>query len=346
MWLAPLVTPVPYDRRLSAVETGRRDEATRALLSGREPLAFSANSYALPETQVELDRHQHDALVWADSADDLGLIHGPPGTGKTRTLTAVVLAAVEKGQSVLVSAHSNRAVDNLLVGESTPRETAPETLHAAAERGDIRIARVGRNTNSPVVASSYVETSPDRADVVAATTNGAARFEENSFDLAVVDEATQASRAATLVPLACAEKLVLAGDHRQLPPYTAGEAGSDQQRPSLFETLLDRYGESAAVRLRRQYRMHEQIAAFPNETFYDGELETAEAVRERTVGDLDPVVGIDVRGDCRRHGEVSYANEREADLVVREVRRLLDAGLSPGDIGVITPYRGQRAVLR
>jgi len=65
----------------------------------------------------------------------------------------------------------------------------------------------------------------DGADVVAATTNGAAAFDRDAFDVAVVDEATQASRAATAIAHACAEKLVLAGDHRQLPPYSVTEAG-------------------------------------------------------------------------------------------------------------------------
>ncbi|MEZ3116080.1 AAA domain-containing protein [Halobaculum sp. MBLA0147] len=346
LWLAPLVTPVPYERRLDGVAAVRETPAKRALVAGRDALSFSANRFDLPETAVDLDRHQHDALVWADGADDLALLHGPPGTGKTRTLTATVLAAVEKGQSVLVTAHSNQAVDNLLVGESTPGEPAPDTLHAAAERGDLSLARVGRNSSNPVVERSYVGESVAAADVVAATTSGAAQFDRSRFDLAVVDEATQASRAATLIVLARAEKLVLAGDHRQLPPYAAGEsAATDRLRPSLFETLLDRYGADAAVSLRRQYRMHPAIAAFPSEQFYDGWLETA-ADAERTVGDLPPLAGVDVAGGERPHGTESYANDREAAVVCREVRRLLEAGLDPGSIAVITPYSGQRAVCR
>lgn len=344
LWLAPVLNPVPFERRLAAVSSVRATAEKRALVAGERPLQFSANRYDLPEAAVELDRHQHDALVWADGADDLALIHGPPGTGKTRTLTAVVLAAVRKGQTVLAAAHSNQAVDNLLAGESAPGAPEPATLHAAAERGDIQLARVGSNSDHPVVTRNYTDASVAAADVVGATTNAAAAFEPDRFDLAVVDEATQASRAATLLPFDCAQKLVLAGDHRQLPPYTPGENGRERLRPSLFETLLDRYGEEAATLLGRQYRMHPEIAAFPSGAFYGDRLETAPAARDRTVGDRRPLVGLATDGEERPVGE-SYANDREATVAVGEVRELLAAGLDPAEIAVVTPYSAQATVV-
>ncbi|MFB6176052.1 MAG: AAA domain-containing protein, partial [Halobaculum sp.] len=129
LWLAPLLNPVPFDRRIEGIESVRADERKRDLLTGNRSLRFSANRYTLPESDVDLNRHQHDALIWADGADDVVCLHGPPGTGKSRTLTAYVQCAVEKGQSVLVTAHSNQAVDNLLVGESTVGEPEPQTLH-------------------------------------------------------------------------------------------------------------------------------------------------------------------------------------------------------------------------
>ncbi|MEZ3145018.1 AAA domain-containing protein [Halobaculum sp. MBLA0143] len=344
LWLAPVLNPVPFERRLSAVSSVRATPDDRALVAGQRSLTFSANRYDLPDVRVDLDRHQRDALVWADGADDLALIHGPPGTGKTRTLTAVVLAAVQKGQTVLATAHSNQAVDNLLAGESTPASPAPGTLHAAAERDDLQLARIGRNSDHPVVTREYTDASVAAADVVGATTNAAAAFETDRFDLAVVDEATQASRAATLLPLDCAQKLVLAGDHRQLPPYAPGEDGHERLRPSLFETLLERYGRTAATLLGRQYRMHPEIAAFPSEAFYDGRLETAPAARDRTVGDRRPLIGLETDGEERAVGE-SYANDREATVVVEETQRLLAAGLEAGEIAVVTPYSGQATVV-
>jgi hypothetical protein len=354
LWLSELLNPVPFERRLDAIEAVREHEEKHAILTGSRPVAFSANRYNLPESDVDLDPHQHDALVWADSADDVACIHGPPGTGKTRTLTALVQCAVEKGQTVLVTAHSNQAVDNLLVRESTPGNPESDTLHEFAQRGDCSIARVGRNSRNRVVTEEYVGNSVATADVVAATTSGAAQFETDRFDVAVVDEATQASRPATLIAFDCAEKLVLAGDHRQLPPYSADEtAGAERLRPSLFETLLNRYGEEIAVLLRRQYRMHETIASFPNDAFYGGKLETADRNREWTVSDLPPLRGIDVTGPERQRRDFSYANEAEAAVVAEEVSRLVEesadgarpdeTALDHGEIGVITPYTAQKA---
>lgn len=347
LWLAPLLNPVPFDRRLGGIESVRADDRKHDLLTGNRPLRFSANRYNLPESAVDLNRHQHDALIWADGADDVVCLHGPPGTGKSRTLTAYVQCAVEKGQSVLVTAHSNQAVDNLLVGESTPAEPEAQTLHAFAQQGDLSIARLGQHSRNTVVEQEYVGESVAAADVVAATTSGAAAFDTDQFDVAVVDEATQASRPATLIAFDAAQKLVLAGDHRQLPPYTADETtGEEALRPSLFETLLDRYGDDIAVTLRRQYRMHETIAAFPSRAFYDGWLETADRNRTWTVGDRPAVTGIDVSGAERQHsGGYSHRNDREAEIVAREVAELLGA-LDPTEIGVVTPYTAQQTAIR
>ncbi|NHN43052.1 AAA family ATPase [Halorubellus sp. JP-L1] len=367
-WLAPLSNPVPYERRTEAIERVVADDAKRGLLAGSRPVHFAADPLSTPSVPLELNAYQRRALKWAVDAEDVVCIHGPPGTGKTRALTAFVLHAASHGQSVLVAAHSNQAVDNLLVGDSTLADPEPETLHAFAagadgepDNGDrdadddraLRVARVGRNSTNDVVDRHYATASVATADVVAATTSGAATFDADAFDVAVVDEATQASRAATAIALDRAEKLVLAGDHRQLPPYATREGANGaldpesdgeggRTRTSLFESLLDRYGDDVSVLLGRQYRMHEAIAEFPNEAFYDGDLETAAAVRDRTIDGLDPLVGVDVRGgDRQAAGEHSYANPAEAEVVVEEVRRLVEHGVAPEDVGVIATYRGQ-----
>lgn len=350
VWLHELLNPVPYRRRLAAIDQVQRDPEKRDLLAGTRPLEFTVNRYVLPESAIDLNEYQRLAVLWAESARDLVCLHGPPGTGKTRTLTAYVERAVSRGQSVLVTAHSNQAVDNLLVGDSTRDSPEADTLHAMAQDRDtdLSIARVGSNSRNRVVRERYLNRPVSESDVVAATTSGASRFGPDSFDVAVVDEATQASRPATAIVLNCARKLVLAGDHRQLPPYCADESMQEEAlHVSLFEHLLDRYGDDVSVLLRKQYRMNEAIAAFPNEAFYDGDLETAGTCREWTVDDLDPLVGVDVVGEERRptHGTSLY-NEREADAVANQVERLLESGLDPDDVGVISAYRGQIGRIR
>ncbi|WP_227259622.1 AAA domain-containing protein [Salarchaeum japonicum] len=347
-WLTSLLNPVPFQRRLDAIDAVGADDAKRALLAGTRPLGFTVNEHSDYTPTPSLNDYQRRALVWADAAEDAVCIHGPPGTGKTRTLTAYVRYAATQGQRVLVAAHSNQAVDNLLVGDSTPDSPDPDSLHGLADDAGISLARAGGNTANDVVAAEYANEPLEGADVVAATTSAAAAFDRNRFDVGVLDEATQASRPATAIVLDCARKLVLAGDHKQLPPYSASEHDTDaDSHASLFESLLERYGDGLAVPLREQYRMHEDIAAFPNEEFYDDLLETTEREESWTIGDLPALEGVDVTGP--EHQDVagnSYANPAEADAVVTEVERLRDHGLGAADVGVIAAYTGQVRLLR
>lgn len=148
VWLDVLLNPVPFERRLSAIRQVKANHEKKKLLTAQRPVEFTVNTDALSDREMQLNDYQQMALIRADSADDAVCIHGPPGTGKTRTLTAYVLEAVSQGQSVLVTAHSNQAVDNLLVGDSTPDEPEEDTLHAIAEDPDenLSIARVGGNS--------------------------------------------------------------------------------------------------------------------------------------------------------------------------------------------------------
>ena len=249
-WLTHLLNPVPFKRRTEAIRKIESTPKKRDLIVGNRPVRFEADGLSVPSADMELNEYQRHALKWADDAKDVLCIHGPPGTGKTRTLTAYVLYAVQHGDSVLVTAHSNQAVDNLLVGDSAVGDPEPDTLHAAVCRakgsdedgddGDVTgdglgIARVGRNSKNDVVRRNYTNAPVAEADIVAATTSGTAQFDTNRFDVAVVDEATQASRPATAIVLDCARKLVLSGDHKQLPPYCADESMKDERlHVSLF----------------------------------------------------------------------------------------------------------------
>jgi len=87
--------------------------------------------------------------------------------------------------------------------------------------------------------------------------------------------------------------------------------------------------------------MNREIAAFPNEAFYGGKLTHGQRNRDWTVGDLDPLVGVQVDGEERETPGGSYYNETEAAVVVKEVERLLRNGVPASRIGVVTPYSGQ-----
>ncbi|SEW19688.1 AAA domain-containing protein [Halobacterium jilantaiense] len=346
-WLRGLLNPVPYARRLDALDAVWETPEKRRLLTGERDLSVSRPP-SRRRADLALDDHQSRALALAVAADDVLCIHGPPGTGKTRTLAAVVAESVARGERVLVTAHSNQAVDNLLVGDSTPDDPDEASLHGVlGDDQSVDVARYGRHSRNRVVDEHYRQRGVATADVVAATTNGAATFDQDAFDVAVVDEATQASRAATAIAVNAAEKLVLAGDHRQLPPYGVREGGAGEMRPSLFETILDRYGDDVAVLLARQYRMHDAIAAFPNEAFYGGRLETADEAADRTVDGLPAVELFDVAGAERREERgASVRNAAEAGVAAERAAAILDAGVDPGDVGVIAAYSGQVSEIR
>lgn len=345
VWLHDLLNPLPYDRRLNAIREVESNRQKWQLLSGNRNVTFSSNKYAVPDSDIELNDSQEKALIWAEAANDCLCIHGPPGTGKTRTLTSYVREAVAQNERVLITAHSNQAVDNLLVGDSTVDEPEEDTIHAMVQDDstDIIVARSGKNSENRVVTNHYQGASPGSADVVAATTSGAANFSSDSFDIGIIDEATQASRAATAIAFNVSEKLILAGDHKQLPPFTASdEKLGEEQRLSLFETLMNRYGDDIAVMLQTQYRMNETIASFPNQTFYDGKLETADQNRDWKIDDLSPLMGVHIKGsEQKRGGSHSYYNPDEAEAAAKQVKLLANSGLSPSDIGVIAAYRGQ-----
>ena len=204
----------------------------------------------------------------------------------------------------------------------------------------------------------------DGADVVLATTTGAseAGIGERSFDRVIIDEAAQALEAACWIPMRHADRVVLAGDHHQLPPtILSPQADRDGLSRTLFERLAEQPGTAAAGRmLTVQYRMHERIMGWSSATFYDGRLAAAPSVASHRLVDLDgvttnewtdePLCFVDTAGcgheETAEQDEASRHNPGEAELVVRIVQDLLDAGVAARDVAVITPYNAQVQRLR
>lgn len=203
----------------------------------------------------------------------------------------------------------------------------------------------------------------DGASVLCSTTTGldSELIGQRSFGLVVIDEACQGTEPGCWVPLLRGQRLVLAGDHCQLPPTViSAEAAAQGFGVSLQERLISLHGPQVARRLKVQYRMHEAIMGFSSEEFYEGELEAHATVRGHRLCDLPglisgpltelPVHFIDTAGAgfeelTEADGE-SRLNPQEAGLVRRKVEALLAAGLRPQDIAVIAPYAAQVRLLR
>jgi DNA replication ATP-dependent helicase Dna2 len=340
---------ISVDRMLVAVHDAilKGDERRKDVLFGRREPAFSG-----PEREyVPNNDAQNEAVNLATTAEDLALIHGPPGTGKTHTIARTIRALVADGNRVLLAAFTNRAVDNALealreqglvgsAGEDAIVRVGTET----GVRGDMRDLRLVRRGDPNDRAAEL-----GSASVVAATTAacGSRVMREQEFDVALVDEASQLTEPSTLAAISLADRFVLVGDHEQLPPVVRAE--NDLQR-SLFERLVEEYPD-ASVMLDRQYRMSQRIQAFASAEFYDGALRPATPeVATRSVRDLladpdelPPALREDVAfvdPDGRRDGN---RNVREAERVAEIVDAYLEAGVDPDDIGVIAPFRAQVA---
>ncbi|MCS6802673.1 MAG: AAA domain-containing protein [Chloroflexota bacterium] len=346
--------PAPWATRLEPAASGtllqgvfqgltgwlRADDRLRRLVAGERLPRFGPR----PARDPALDEYQQQAAAAALAAEDYALIWGPPGTGKTRTIARIVRAA---GRRVLLAALTNQAVDNLalalladgqqqllIIGRPnrSHRSLLPFTLDAFGDQLDrIRDALA----QTPVVLTTAHQVASGRYDQAF---GGAP-----PFDLVILDEATQLTEPAALGVLRLGRAFVLVGDHKQLAPIVA-DPDSALAR-SLFDRLWAHPASAEArVMLARQYRMRAAIAEFPAQRWYEGRLETAPSA------EAQPSILVPASRWPALWGEApavfaAAPADREADIVVTLVRDALRAGLSPDQIGVVSPYRQQVAEL-
>lgn len=177
------------------------------------------------------------------------------------------------------------------------------------------------------------------------------------FGTLFIDEAAQALEAACWIAIRKADRVILAGDHCQLPPtikcYEAARGGLER---TLMEKVVANKPSVVSL-LKVQYRMHEDIMKFPSQWFYNGELEAASEVRHRGILDWDTAISwIDTSGmDFKEEfvGETfGRINKSEADLLLLELKayinriggnRILEERI---DFGIISPYKTQVQYLR
>ena len=357
-----------------------------------------------------LNTSQQAALEWVMTAQDLAIIHGPPGTGKTTTLVEVIRQSVARGERVLACAPSNTAVDNLLERLAAAQVNAVRLGHPARvlevvrdrtldalvevheshriisemlwEADDLerrsgkflrRRGERGRKSrqrqearelrrHARLMEKHAIQDVLNDADVICATVSfDFALLGDQQFDLLVIDEACQSVEPGCWVPLRFAERLVLAGDHCQLPPTILSKpAARDGFAVSLMQRLIEYFGDRITRQLAIQYRMNEKIMEFPSRRFYGGSLVADPSVGKHTLADLidatgteldiGPVTFFDTAGagwDEEQEPEgLSRRNPAEGAFVLAQVRQLCDSGVRPQDIAVIAPYAAQVRWLR
>jgi len=202
----------------------------------------------------------------------------------------------------------------------------------------------------------------DHSDVVCATTTGldSELLGKRRFDVAVIDEAAQSTEPGCWIPLLRSDRLILAGDHCQLPPtILSHEALKLGFSTSLMERLMEGEHTRFSRRLGVQYRMHADIATFSSDEFYAGGLEADPSVAGHLLSDLNlapdelahvPLRFVDTAGagydEEQEPDGSSRLNPQEGAVAVKYANRLLEMGLAPEDLGVISPYGAQVRWLR
>jgi regulator of nonsense transcripts 1 len=192
------------------------------------------------------------------------------------------------------------------------------------------------------------------ADVICCTciTSADRRIREFTFHHVLIDEATQAIEPECLLPmLKSAKQVILVGDHLQLGPVViCRETAKAGLNRSLFERLV--LLGHRPIRLQVQYRMHPNLTFFPSNTFYEGTLQNGITEDDRKMNNKfpwpenKPLFFLNLYGSEEISASgTSYLNRTEAVAVEKIVYHLEKAGIAANQMGIITPYKGQRAYI-
>ncbi len=199
----------------------------------------------------------------------------------------------------------------------------------------------------------------NKAEIVFATNSGAGSeyLEDFRFDIIFMDEAAQSIEPSALIPIVKGKRLIMAGDHKQLPPTVLSQRAK-RLNFSMFERFANLF-PNASYTLKIQYRMNDTINRFPSCEFYNCVVESHESVKNIVLSDIgtpnefvgfdSPIVFYDTMGkffEAVKRGSHSKYNPLEADFVKRLVDELKKCMVNTSDIGVITPYKDHEEYLK
>lgn len=248
-------------------------------------------------------------------------------------------------------------------GETGPVSTKHQTeINENIDSKQAKLAKVRRQIKelqSEAEALSIENANITGATIIRAQLGGLAQVE---FDTVIIDEASQIPVPLGLLGMINAKKWVVVGDHNQLQPVIrtiSTDDGSPPDDASIFSFLRNRYDIDQW--LKTHYRSHEDIIGFSQEEIYDGQITIDESCPDDLLWDLQgkspsraasvfdgpPVTFVDVDGEeSWRRRFSGTVNTSEVDVVGELVAHFVDKeNINESNLGVITPYRGQRTLI-
>lgn len=337
-----------YLRALDEIATTAhgREVVLPALLNGRGE-EIDLESYSGFSEKLEpsgLDESQVDAVAMCLAAERYHLVQGPPGTGKTFALAKLVAKLVEQGQRVLLTAFTHRAIHHALRKTSAlvdcpvfkVSDPFPHDADGIVFKESFDDAGLLDHSGPYVIGATPFALFSKRAS-------------EARFDVAVIDETSQMRVEAAIMPMLRAQRWFFFGDRQQLPPVVLRPV-EDASEDSVFAQLSRNGGHTM---LKTTYRMNEPLTRWPSENFYQGDLISADDIAvhrfimksglqgHALLGPEPSMVRVEIDHEGNR-----VSSPEEADEVAALISTMLEGGISPGEIGVVVPFRAQAARLR
>lgn len=183
-------------------------------------------------------------------------------------------------------------------------------------------------------------------------------MKDYSSDVMIMDEASQVASYMSLIPLLKCNKFILVGDNKQLQPIIESKL-NEKQNKSIFNNLMEKYPDSCTF-LDTQYRMNSHISNLASELFYDNKLKTHPPVSNQVIDctlkknisqilkPKSPLTFLDTSKINFYEDGVGHGckNTKEAIIVTNIVSFLVESGIRPDEIGVISPYAKQKEKIR